>query len=179
MRKLKIRRRGAVPPDIEEQGAEANRVRDEVGRLTYEINVQQYACAGLNFGIYYDRSPIIAYDGSKASRLHHGPLHGINRAGLPHRRIFSRADGGSLIRCDGPEFTLLRFDSSAERRADRSGGAFKGVPLKVLDLERPDGAGYDGHSLVLSRPDQHVAWRGARLPADPLGLIDRVRGAVR
>ncbi len=33
----------------------AQRVRDEVGRLTYEINVQQYACAGLNFGTYYDR----------------------------------------------------------------------------------------------------------------------------
>jgi len=29
----------------------------------------------------------------------------------------------------------------------------------------------------LSRPDQHVAWRGDSLPADPLALIDRVRGA--
>jgi hypothetical protein len=27
--------------------------------------------------------------------------------------------------------------------------------------------------LVLSRPDQHVAWRGDALPADPLVLIDR------
>src|ERR1019366_9057606 len=26
---------------------------------------QQYACAGLNFGTYYDRSPIIAYDGAE------------------------------------------------------------------------------------------------------------------
>jgi len=32
-------------------------------------------------------------------------------------------------------------------------------------------------ALVLSRPDQHVAWRGNSLPADPLALIDRVRGA--
>jgi hypothetical protein len=39
--------------------------------------------------------------------------------------------------------------------------------------------GYDGCGLVLSRPDQHVAWRGARLPDDPLALIDRVRGAAR
>jgi hypothetical protein len=31
---------------------------------------------------------------------------------------------------------------------------------------------------VLSRPDQHVAWRGDGLPADPLALIDRVRGAA-
>jgi hypothetical protein len=30
----------------------------------------------------------------------------------------------------------------------------------------------------LSRPDQHVAWRGNALPADPLALIDRIRGAA-
>jgi hypothetical protein len=29
----------------------------------------------------------------------------------------------------------------------------------------------------LVRPDQHVAWRGHAAPADPLGLIDLVRGA--
>jgi len=28
-------------------------------------------------------------------------------------------------------------------------------------------------------PEEHVAWRGDRLPADPLALIDRVRGACR
>ena len=43
----------------------ASACAQEVGRLTYEINVQQYACAGLNFGSYYDRSPIIAYDGAE------------------------------------------------------------------------------------------------------------------
>jgi hypothetical protein len=31
---------------------------------------------------------------------------------------------------------------------------------------------------VLSRPDQHIAWRGDRVPADPLDLTDRVRGAA-
>jgi hypothetical protein len=52
----------------------------------------------------------------------------------------------------------------------------RGVPLKVLDVERPAAGAFDGR-LVLSRPDQHVAWRGDRLPDDPLALIDRVRGA--
>ena len=31
--------------------------------------------------------------------------------------------------------------------------------------------------LLLVRPDQHVAWRGDAVPDNPLGLIDRVRGA--
>src|SRR5262249_11469666 len=56
-----IRRRGAVPNEIEEAGPRGSRAREEVGRLAYETNVQQYACAGLNFGTYYDSSPIIAY----------------------------------------------------------------------------------------------------------------------
>jgi hypothetical protein len=35
------------------------------------------------------------------------------------------------------------------------------------------------HKLVLARPDQHVAWRGDAEPADPLDLVDLVRGATR
>jgi hypothetical protein len=52
------------------------------------------------------------------------------------------------------------------------------VPLRILDVGQPDTTIFYGSRLVLSRPDQHVAWRGDRLPADPLGLIDRVRGAA-
>jgi hypothetical protein len=33
-----------------------------------------------------------------------------------------------------------------------------------------------GRSLVLVRPDGHVAWRADAPPADPLAVIDRVRG---
>jgi hypothetical protein len=52
------------------------------------------------------------------------------------------------------------------------------MPLKVLDIERPGAVIGDGDKLVLSRPDQHVAWRSNRLPADSLAIIDRVRGAA-
>ncbi len=76
----------------------------------------------------------------------------------------------------GPEFTLLRFDRAVDVAALERAARGRGVPLKVLDVERPPDAVFDG-ALVLSRPDQHVAWRGDRLPADPLALIDRVRGA--
>jgi 2-polyprenyl-6-methoxyphenol hydroxylase-like FAD-dependent oxidoreductase len=172
-----IRRRGAVPPDIEDSGPQGARARDEVGRLTYEINVQQYACAGLNFGTYYDRSPIIAYDGVEppAYTMSHYTPSTVPGCRTPH---FSLADGSSLYDAMGPEFTLLRFDSAADVAPFEAAARLRGVLLKVLDLETPDGADYEGHGLVLSRPDQHVAWRGERPPADPLALIDHVRGAV-
>src|ERR1700687_3643099 len=51
-------------------------------------------------------------------------------------------------------------------------------PLMVLDIEPPTSAMFYGSGPVLSRPDQHVALRGNTLPADPLALVDRVRGAA-
>jgi len=54
----------------------------------------------------------------------------------------------------------------------------RGVPLRIIDIGQKNAASFHGSGMVLSRPDQHVAWRGDGLPADPLGLIDRVRGAA-
>jgi 2-polyprenyl-6-methoxyphenol hydroxylase-like FAD-dependent oxidoreductase len=174
-----IRRRGAVPQEIEEAGPRGERARQEVGKLTYDINVRQYACAGLNFGTYYDHSPIIAYDGSE-----HPPYtmdsytpSTVPGCRTPHLRC---EDGRSLYDAMGPEFTLLRLDPALDVAALETAARSKAVPLKVIDVERREAcqeACYDG-GLVLSRPDQHVAWRGNRLPDDAAGLIDRVRGAA-
>jgi 2-polyprenyl-6-methoxyphenol hydroxylase-like FAD-dependent oxidoreductase len=172
-----IRRRGAVPDTIEQASGQGELVRQEVGRLAYEINVQQYACAGLNFGTYYDRSPIIAYDGAQQPAYtmdSHTPST-VPGCRTPH---LWREDGGSLYDAMGPEFTLLRFDSTVDVAALELAARNRGVPLKILNVVRPAGTLFDKAALVLSRPDQHVAWRGDKLPADPLALIDRVRGAA-
>jgi hypothetical protein len=86
------------------------------------------------------------------------------------------ADGGSLYDAMGPDFTLLRFDPQVDVVGLEHAARQRRVPLKVLDLVLPAGRAYR-EALVLSRPDQHIAWRGDRPPADPLALIDRVRGA--
>ena len=129
-----IRRRGAVPDEIEDAGPEGERARREVGRLTYEINVQQYACAGLNFGTYYDRSPIIAYDGAEhpAYTMDSYTPSTVPGCRTPHLWC---EDGSSLYDAMGPEFTLLRFDSAADVAALETAARTRGVPLKVLDVE--------------------------------------------
>ena len=59
-----IRSRAGVPDDIEAEGPDGDAVRaSRSGGPWCELNVAQYCCAGLNFGYYYDQSPIIAYDG--------------------------------------------------------------------------------------------------------------------
>jgi 2-polyprenyl-6-methoxyphenol hydroxylase-like FAD-dependent oxidoreductase len=172
-----IRRRGAVPSEIEEESARGEAARLAVGRLAYEINVQQYACAGLNFGAYYDSSPIIAYDGGEQPSY---TMSSYTASTVPGCRTphFFTADGTSLYDAMGPEFTLLRFDPSIDVTSLALAAQARGVPLKMLDVHgSAAAAGYDG-GLVLSRPDQHVAWRGGRLPADPAASIDRIRGAI-
>ena len=171
-----IRRRGAVPEAIEDAGPEGELVRAEVGRLAYEINVQQYACAGLNFGTYYDRSPIIAYDGAEQPAYTMDSYTPSTVPGCRTPHLWCE-EGVSLYDAMGPEFTLLKFDSAADVAALERAARQRGVPLKVLEI-KPTAAVYDGSRLVLSRPDQHVAWRGDRLPPDPLALIDHVRGVV-
>jgi 2-polyprenyl-6-methoxyphenol hydroxylase-like FAD-dependent oxidoreductase len=173
-----IRRRGTIPDEIEDAGPAGAAARREVGRLTYEINVKQYACAGLNFGSYYEASPIIAYDGSQ-----HPPYtmdvyapSTVPGCRTPH---LTREDGGSLYDAMGPEFTLLRLDPDLDAAPIELAARQRGVPLKVVDIKTPATAIFHGGGLILSRPDQHVAWRGNAPPADPLALIDRVRGAAR
>jgi 2-polyprenyl-6-methoxyphenol hydroxylase-like FAD-dependent oxidoreductase len=172
-----IRRRGAVPGDIEDVGSAGELARREVGRLAYEINVRQYACAGLNFGTYYDGSPIIVYDGAEhpAYTMDSYTPSTVPGCRTPH---FWRDDGSSLYDRMGPEFTLLRFDRSADTAPLRAAAQLKGVPLTVIDVNMQTARGLYGHRLLLSRPDQHVAWRGDALPSDSLALIDRVRGAI-
>ena len=39
--------------------------------------------------------------------------------------------------------------------------ARRGVPLEVLRIDEPDLVAVYGRRLLLVRPDQHIAWRGA------------------
>src|SRR6202012_5286755 len=145
-----IRRRGAVPDHIEDDSPEGEAARAEVGRLAYEINVQQYACAGLNFGSYYDRSPIIAHDGAEqpAYTMDSYTPSTVPGCRTPH---LWREDGGSLYDAMGLEFTLLRFDSALDVAALDRAARRRNVPLRVLDVTPP--AAFESSRLVLSRPD--------------------------
>jgi hypothetical protein len=51
------------------------------------------------------------------------------------------------------------------------------MPLAVLDVDDAAQRTIYGRTLVLVRPDRHVAWRGHAEPDEALDLIDLVRGA--
>lgn len=166
--------RGGVPENIEDDDAAGAAARLKLGQAAYDLNVQQYCCAGLNFGAFYDDSPIIAHEG-QAPGYSMAEFTASTTPGCrtPH---FWLKDGRSLYDAVGQDYALLRFDPEAEIAPLVDAASRRGVPLAVLDIEGPAEPVYD-RKLILSRPDQHIAWRGDAAPADAMALIDRVRGA--
>ncbi len=168
--------RNTIPDNLEEPGPEGDALRARIGKDAYELNVGQFCCGGLNFGYFYKDSPIIAYDGEEAPAY---TMYDFSQSTVPGCRtphLWLR-DGRSLYDALGPDFTLLRFDPAVEVGGLLAAAAKHGLPMTVLDVDGNEAAGLYPHKLLLSRPDQHVAWRGDEPPDDPATLIDRVRGA--
>jgi 2-polyprenyl-6-methoxyphenol hydroxylase-like FAD-dependent oxidoreductase len=164
------RSRLEVPEDIE-LNAETQAV---LGQQMREMHTPQFCCGGLNFGYFYDRSPLIEYDGEDAPPY---TMDQFTPSTVPGCRTphFWMADGQSLYDAMGPEFCLLRFDRSVDISRLKAAAAHRGLPLRVVDAAPID---VYPQKLVLSRPDQHIAWRGDALPDNPLALVDKIRGAA-
>lgn len=173
-----IKARRSVPPGIEEEGAAGEALRAEIGREAYDLNVQQFCCAGLNFGYYYTGSPILAEDDEVPPAYTMG---GFTESTAPGCRAphFWLEDGRSLYDAFGPGYTLLRFDGTVPVEPLLSVASARGVPLTLVDVAAPQVPPAYRHKLVLARADQHVAWRGDVVPAQPARLVDMLRGALR
>jgi 2-polyprenyl-6-methoxyphenol hydroxylase-like FAD-dependent oxidoreductase len=170
------RARADIPEMIEAPGPDGDAVRATFGRLMCDINVPQFCCGGLNFGYFYERSPIVAYDGEAAPPY---TMYDFTSSTVPGCRVphVWLRDGRSLYDALGPWFTVLRFDRSVPVTPLAEAAAQRGVPLTVLDVDAEGADALYPHKLLLARPDQHVAWRGDAVPDNPLALVDRVRGA--
>jgi hypothetical protein len=173
-----IEQRHQTPAEIEMPGPIGDAVRLRVGREAYELNLQQYCCGGLNFGYFYDGSPIIAYDGAShpTYTMYNFTPSSVPGCRAPHLWL----DGHrSLYDALGPEYTLIRFDPRVRVSGLLDAAAQCRIPLALLDIEVPEARELYGRNLVLVRPDQHVAWRGDDEPSTPMELMDLVRGAGR
>ena len=170
--------RNELSPEVERLDAIGEAARAAAGQLAYALDVEQQCCGGLNFGYFYDRSPIIAYDGEQAPTYTMGTFTSTTVPGcrVPHVWVEGRR---SLYDAMGPDYTLLRLDPTAHVAGIVAAAAQRGLPLAVLDVRSREASELYRHKLVLVRPDQHVAWRGDAEPADPLDLVDLVRGAAR
>jgi 2-polyprenyl-6-methoxyphenol hydroxylase-like FAD-dependent oxidoreductase len=171
-----IRARSAVPPDIEAHTPHGAAERARIGAEAYELNVQQFCCAGLNFGYYYEGSTLIVSDGESPPAYSMGGFTPSTVPGcrLPHVWL---GDGRSVFDAMGPGYTLLRRDPQVAVEPLLQAAKGQGLPLQLLDAV-PAGPWPDAyrHALLLVRADTHIVWRDDELPQDCGGLVQRLRG---
>jgi 2-polyprenyl-6-methoxyphenol hydroxylase-like FAD-dependent oxidoreductase len=162
----------AVTPEIEKDTAAGRAERARVGPRFAEHAFREFVIPGVQLGLSYAASPIVAPDGTTPPTDTPNVYTPSACPGLraPHLWLGEQA---LFDRC-GIGFTLLRMGSSDGAEIIEAAKS-RTVPLTVLDVKEAREL-YDA-DLALIRPDQHVAWRGNRTPTDALGLIDRVRGA--
>jgi 2-polyprenyl-6-methoxyphenol hydroxylase-like FAD-dependent oxidoreductase len=162
--------------DLDGDDAKSARLRREVGeRLVRELG-GEFKTVGLQIGYAYAASPICISDGTPAPPDMPDTYAPSARPGARAPHVWLR-DGRSMLDLFGGGFVLLRFPGAPQAAAIEEAARSRGVPLTSSTVDEPEGAELYDRRLVLVRPDGHVAWRADALPADPAGLIDRVRGA--
>ena len=126
-------------------------------------------------GYQYDASPVIVDDGTPP--LPEGQTYEpIARPGarLPHMWF---PDGTSLYDRLGDGLSLLRLRNNVDMTPFIEASTARGVPLTVIEVREQEREEVYGASLLLVRPDQHVAWRGTSINRAEAGaIIDKVRG---
>ncbi len=151
-----------------------DRARLNVGKHL-ETFKEEFASIGIQLGARYDGSPIIVSDGSTPppddpSTYQPTACPGGRAPHLffpDHSSLFDHlATGFTLLHLHGEHDTSVMADAAEARR----------IPFKTYRVELPQGRELYACDLALIRPDQHVAWRGDRLPDNCDALLARVAG---
>ena len=161
-----------------DDGPDGDRARVRVGAEISEAMLREWNTLGIHLGYRYDGSPICWPDGTPAPPDEVMTYTQTARPGARAPHVWLE-DARSTLDLFGRGFTLLRLGSGAPDAAPLAdAAAARGLPLEVVALDQPEVAAAYERSLVLVRPDGHVAWRGDALPDAPEALIDRVRGVA-
>lgn len=172
-------RRRQIPENLEEDSPAGQAARTEFGQDLYDLNVQQYCCAGLNFGYYYDQSPVMVYDEERAPDYSMGSFQSSSVPGCraPH---FWLAEGRSVYDALGPAYTLLCFVNPICETVEALKGqaAVARMPLAVIDVSSQANVPPEyRHAFVLVRSDAHTVWRGDALNLETAqGVIAKLCG---
>jgi 2-polyprenyl-6-methoxyphenol hydroxylase-like FAD-dependent oxidoreductase len=172
--RLQIGELYAQAGSLEGDATEAVANRQRLGAAIAEAGNAENESWGVEHGYRYDESPIIAYESEKPEidPLVYKP-NTVPGSRLPH--VFLE-DGVSVHDKLGLYMTVLVIDRASGLEAFTEAANELGVPLEVIELQRPDLLPIYQRNIILVRPDQHIAWRGDAVPQDPKGLLELVTG---
>lgn len=156
---------------VKARAAMASEFEAKVSRL--------YEALGIEIGYRYADSPVICRDDEGEPAYEEIRYLPTTQPGARLPSVF-RDNGAALfdqLAADG--FTLLVLGASSEEAAPMQVAArAAALPLTVLPIDEPHIREVYGCRFVLVRPDQHVCWRGDRVPADSARILEIVCGAA-
>jgi 2-polyprenyl-6-methoxyphenol hydroxylase-like FAD-dependent oxidoreductase len=170
----------AARPAMHSERWLGERTRNRIGREIADLGNLENEALGIELGYRYDTSPAVCHEPD--GRAPRQTMDAYTPSTWPGARPPSlHLDDGTALfdLLSSRGFTLLRFDDDVEAAGLIEAARRRGVPLEVLDIRDAHARALYERDLVLIRPDQHVAWRGDSAPANPVDVIDRVRGAGR
>jgi 2-polyprenyl-6-methoxyphenol hydroxylase-like FAD-dependent oxidoreductase len=157
-------------------GTDDDAARREAARRIAALGNAENESYGIEYGYAYRDSPAICTDPN--ADIPSDPLR-YQPSTAPGARLPSALLAGDVPIYDrlGPWFTLL-CSGVAPSAALIEAAAQRGMPLDILTIDDPELVAVYGRGLLLVRPDQHIAWRGAacedRRAADT--IMSRVLG---
>jgi hypothetical protein len=165
-------------PAILDDTPEGEQTRARVGRDFSQAMSREWHTLGIHLGYRYDNSPICWPDGTEAPADNPGVYTPTTRPGSRAPHVWLE-EGQSTLDLFGRGFTLLGFGAHPDEALALIEAADKRtVPMTFISIDKESAAYLYQRKFVLVRPDGHVAWRGDRMPADPLRTIDIIRGAA-
>ena len=161
--------------EMQASNLSGEQARHAAAQVIQSTKDREFHSLGLVLGYQYDASPVIVDDGTPPflEGQHYEPT-ARPGARLPHMWL---PDGASLYDRLGKGLSLLRLHDDADVVPFMESATARHVPLTVVELRGETLDERYGASLLLVRPDQHVAWRGTSVDQQAAGaIIDQVRG---
>jgi 2-polyprenyl-6-methoxyphenol hydroxylase-like FAD-dependent oxidoreductase len=167
--------RAKVRPEVRDPGPEGDTARREVAQAAQANHWRVHEMVSVEIGYSYAGSPMVAEEPGNR------PEWDIVRY-VPHTRPGVRVphvwlkDGRAMQDVLGPDYTLLDLTGKHDTAAIEAAFCGRGAPLDVVRLDEPHVRGVYGCSLLLLRPDLHIAWRGTQPPEDATALAALATG---
>jgi 2-polyprenyl-6-methoxyphenol hydroxylase-like FAD-dependent oxidoreductase len=166
------------------EDSEAGRqTRERVGKAFTEAMKREWYLDNVHVGYRYMGSPVITYEQEDPEQLAREAAETANYTPTtqPGRRAPHAwlADGRSTHDLFGKAYVLV--DTGSQQPDEREAALLDAatarlVPLELVRWSDPQLGALYQKRYVLVRPDDTIAWRGSRLPADPAGLLATVTG---
>ena len=167
-------------PDDEDLSADAVARRERIGALLAD---RRSGGVGTTFDERYDASSTVWYEPGQIAEEPAWAPDRYTPEGRPgHRAPDGYVDpfGDTLYDRIGLTLSLIVFGE--DRTVESSFVAEareRGLALSVIHLDHPEAAALYGAGNALVRPDQHVVWRGERLPEGGAAVVlDHVLGVA-